>query len=218
MKTLVESIFGNNVANDPNITDLRVATDYIVEKLENVLKMKAINVDTDKHPEDKVWKSGKWAFAYAPASVSAGLGSIIFLQYNYDYVADTTAEYSEFMTNPIRFFVRFDDVRNEIIFNGVGCEAYADFEYQVGVDLTSNAIPHDTPIKDISFNTNTKNIVNFIINCFVDFKNLVDGGSFDKMIENLYLKNVGRKGNKTRQLEQDAVSELHKNFRKIIKK
>jgi hypothetical protein len=217
MKTLVESIFGNNIASDPNITDVEVAVEYVVEKLEKALKMKAINVMTDKNPEDKVWKDGAWCLSFSPAGY-ADVASIIYLQYNYNYVADRTAEYSEAITCPIRFFVRIDEARDEIILKDIGCEAYTDYEYQVGVDILDDAIPHDTPIKDIRFNTNTKNIVTFIINCFTDFKDLVDRGAFEKMVEDLYLKNIGNRGGKSRQLEQDAVSELHKNFRKIIKK
>ena len=86
MKSLVESIFGGNISNNPNITDMQTAFDHVVNMLEKELNMKCIDGMIMSHDTvNKIWGGdNKWRLVKVYTRIkNDGLSMFtVYLQFN----------------------------------------------------------------------------------------------------------------------------------------
>jgi len=218
MKTLVESLFGDNITNNVNVTTVEDAEKVVVTELEHALKMKCLNVATSSTVEQSViWRKGKWTLAIYP--MSAGYVSTnIYLQYNLDWpIHIKPGKEVETSTFSIRFLIRISPWRdNQVILKEIGSEVYEGFNYESATAILDTSIPHHTRLKDVIFNTNTQDIVKFLGECFAKFKFDVEKEVFNEVFRHLYAKQI-TKGQTRRKHDNLAAHELLRVFNIIVK-
>lgn len=220
MKTLVESLFGDNITNNVNATTVEDAEKVVVAELEHALKMKCLNVATSSQSEQGViWKKGKWTLAIYPMSAdSLNVSTIIYLQYNLDWpIHIKPGESVETIPISIRFYMRISNWReNQVILKEIGAEVYKGFDYESGTGILDTSILHHTRLKDVIFNTNTLGIVKFLGECFVKFEFDVEKEVFNEVFRYLYCKHI-YKGQTSRKYDNLAAHELSRIIDTIVK-
>ena len=220
MKTLVESLFGDNITNNVNATTIEDAEKVVVAELEHALKMKCLNVATSSTVEQSViWKKDKWTLAIYPMSADhLNVSTIIYLQYNLDWPTRIKpGEEVETSRFSIRILMRISPWRNnQVILKEIGSEVYKDLDYESGTGILDTSISHHTRLKDIIFNTNTLGIVKFLGECFSKFKICVENDVFDEVFRHLYAKQT-TKGQTSRKHDNLAAHELSRIFNTIVK-
>ena len=218
MKTLVESLFGDNITNNVNVTTVEDAEKVVVAELEHALKMKCLNVAISSTVEQSVmWKKGKWTLAMYPMSAGA-VSTNIYLQYNLDWPNRIKpGEDVETSTFSIRFLIRISQWRdNQVILKEIGSEVYEGFNYESGTQILDTSISHHTRLKDVIFNTNTLGIVKFLGECFAKFKFDVEKEVFNEVFRHLYAKQT-TKGQTRRKHDDLAAHELSRIINTIVK-
>jgi hypothetical protein len=226
MKTLVESIFGDNVTNNPNVTTVQDAEKVVVDTLERCLKMKCLDIAESSQffpqlKQSMIWKNGKWALAMCPMDEdSQNVSTNIYLQYNLDwprYIKPEEKTKIETSNFSIRILIRISPWRNDqIILKEIGVEVYEGFGYESGTEILDTSISHHTRLKDIIFNTNTLGIVKFLGECFLKFKMYVENDVFNEVFRHLYAKQT-TKGQTSRKHDNLAAQELSRVFNTIVK-
>jgi len=218
MKTLVESLFGDNITNNVNVTTVEDAEKVVVAELEHALKMKCLNVATSSAAEQKViWQKGKWTLAMYPMDRQS-ITTNIYLQYNLDWpIHIKPGEEVETMSFSIKFIIRLSDWRdNQVILKEIGSEVYKDLDYESGTGILDTSIIHNTRLKDVIFNTGTQDIVKFLGECFSKFKFDVEKEVFNEVFRHLYAKQT-TKGQTSRKHDNLAAHELSRVFNTIVK-
>ena len=214
MKTLVESIFGDNIANNPEVTSLKTAGQLIINSIKKAIHDKNLIVMTnDSFPakEKDVWLRDKWILTYVE---SDNIDIVtIYLQYNNPY---TLYGYAEEDIYSIRLAIRitqsqFDD--ELISINDIDCEIFRDLDYQIGSAYRFGEIEKYTGLKNRYFNKNALEITKYFGKLFSDFKNSVSEGGFNEVFKYLYLHHYGT----GRYYDREASLNLNKVFNKLVK-
>lgn len=209
MKSLVESIFGDNIKSDINISelDINVACGIIVNSLENKLKIKCDD-DTGLYLNKSLWTDG-WHLIKTEFDLSTENLTIRFCE-NYKGVLisfDLVIQFSKSISrqdSPIYVFDIDVSVReNYKNFISTGIRGWVTIERY-------------TKLKDASFNSNFKGITKYVTDSFFEFKNLVDNDKAfetlkEKCYEHYYAKRK-EKGN----IEDDAIAILKKAIKNIM--
>lgn len=207
MKSLVESIFGDNIKNDINISelDINVACDIIVDSLENKLKIKCAD-DSNLYLNKSLWSDG-WHLIKTEFDL---LMENLTIRYCENYKGlfisfDLVIQFSRSRRdNPIYVYDIDVSIR----------ENYKDF---VSTGIRGwMTIERYTKLKDASFNSNFKGIIKYVTDSFSEFKNLVDNDKAfetlkEKCYEHYYAKRT-EKGN----IEDDAIAILKKSIENIM--
>jgi hypothetical protein len=223
MKTLQESLFGDNITNGVNVTTISAAEQVVIAGLENALKMKYVDVNSIQQSSflnKKLWAARNWTLAmYSDSKNKESDTTNIYLQYNLDWpplVYLKPGKEVETMTLTIRFIIRIGVYDNAPRLGSVECEVIEGFDYQVGTSMLDVAIEKNTRLKNIMFESNTQGIVKFLEECFTKFKWCVDKGAFDEVFRQVYVKNISG-GQVRRRSEHLAVEELSRLFNIIVK-
>lgn len=219
MKTLVESIFGDNIANNPVVTSLKTAGQLTMDSIKKDIHDKNLTVtvmtkDSIIAKEKDVWKRDKWILAYLELE---GFDNVtIYLQYNKPYTLDGYAEEDIYS---IRLTIRITQSQtdNELIsINDIDCEIFRDLDYldyQIGSAYKFGDIEKYTGLKNRYFNKNTLGISKYFGKLFSDFKKGVSEGDFNEVFKYLYLHNHGTGWS----YEREASQNLNKVFNKLVK-
>ena len=214
MKTLVESIFGDNITNNPEVTSLKTAGQLIINSIKKTIHDKNLIVMTnDSFPtkEKDVWLRDKWILTYVE---SDNIDIVtIYLQYNKPYTLDG---YDEEDIYSIRLIIRItqSQIYNEMIsINDIDCEIFRGLDYQIASAYRFGDIEKYTGLKNRYFNKNALEITKYFGKLFSDFKKGVSEGDFNEVFKYLYLHNheTGR------HYESEASRNLNKVFNKFIK-
>ena len=220
MKTLVESLFGDNITNNVNATTVEDAEKVVVAELEHALKMKCLNVATSSQSEQSViWKKDKWTLAMYPMSADRQqVSTNIYLQYNLDWpIHIKPGKEVETSTFSIKFIIRISPWRNnQVILKEIGAEVFSGVDYESGTQILDTSISHYTRLKDVIFNTSTQDIVKFLGECFAKFKFDVEKEAFNEVFRHLYAKQI-TKGQTRRKHDDLAAQELSRVFNTIVK-
>lgn len=214
MKTLVESIFGDNIANNPEVTSLKTAGQLTIDSIKKAIHDKNLIVMTkDSFPakEKDVWLRDKWVLAYLELDKIDNV--TIYLQYNKPYTLDG---YDEEDIYSIRLIIRItqSQIDNEVIsINDIECEIFRGLEYQIASAYRFGDIEKYTGVKNRYFNMNALGITKYFGKLFSGFKKSVSEGDFNEVFKYLYLHNheTGR------HYESEASRNLNKAFNKLVK-
>lgn len=214
MKTLVESIFGDNIANNPEVTSLKTAGQLTIGSIKKAIHDKNLIVMTkDSFPakEKDVWLRDKWVLAYLELDEIDNV--TIYLQYNKPYTLDG---YDEEDIYSIRLIIRItqSQIDNEVIsINDIECEIFRGLEYQIASAYRFGDIEKYTGVKNRYFNMNALGITKYFGKLFSGFKKGVSEGDFNEVFKYLYLHNheTGR------YYESEASRNLNKAFNKLVK-
>ena len=162
MKTLVESIFGDNITNNPEVTSLKTAGQLIINSIKKTIHDKNLIVMTnDSFPtkEKDVWLRDKWILTYVE---SDNIDIVtIYLQYNKPYTLDG---YDEEDIYSIRLIIRItqSQIYNEMIsINDIDCEIFRGLDYQIASAYRFGDIEKYTGLKNRYFNKNALEITKY---------------------------------------------------------
>ncbi len=213
MKTLVESIFGDNIANNPAVTSLKTAGQLTIDSIKKAVHDKNLIVIEDSFParEKDVRLRDKWVLVYLELD---NINNVtIYLQYNKPYILDG---YDEEDIYSIRLIIRItqSQIDDELIsINDIDCEIFRGLDYQITSAYRFRDIEKYTGLKNSYFNKNALGITKYFGKLFANFKKGVSEGDFDEVFKYLYLHNHGT----GRYYESEASRNLNKVFNKLIK-
>ena len=183
---IYEGIFGDNITNNPNVTDLNTAVSLLINSLEKELKMNCIHLDGKKEDDVKsIWKSNNFALT---ASRKSSNCYCIYLQYNRTEPSGVKeGEEAECMDISFRLYIEIVDYK-AVRLDEVGIDLFRDFSYVYGSCTQGYDIKEKGTLKDVYFNNNTTEILNYIVDRFKRFKNSVssDKTTYDKVCKNVY--------------------------------
>lgn len=219
MKTLIESLFGDNITNNPEVTSLKIAGQLTIDSIKKAIhdKNPTVTVMTNDSiiiKEKDVWRRDKWILAYLELEDFDNI--TIYLQYNKPYKPYTLDGYDDEDIYSIRLKIRItqSQIDNELIsINYIECEIFRNLDYQIGSVYRFGDIEKYTGLKNRYFNKNAIGITKYFGKLFGDFKKSVSEGDFNEVFKYLYLHNHGT----GRHYESEASRNLNKILNKLIK-
>ena len=209
MKTLVESLFGDNVKNTVNTSDLKTASDLLAQSLESKLKMDCLTIN-GSHKDPDIWEDG-WYLCRVSTDDST---EVIYLQNTIDVV-----EAYNNLTISLRMQVNLQRNDDDLYVDFLGIDVFEEFNYFIGYHVTGpQTFKQWTDLRDAHCTTNFEGILKYITNTFWTFKQLAEHGmTFEevkkKTKEHYFCKN----SRKRRTIEDEATKELMKTVKMVIK-
>lgn len=210
MRHLSESIFGDNIKSNVNISDIDTAVDLIVNSLESKLKLKCLTLN-DVYKDSDIWKEG-WHLYRIKNLIWDH--ETIYLQNSINIPESLSNE-----TLSIRFQVFIEQNRKDLYVSILGFDVFENYNIIARyVYKRRRPLTIWTSIQNAHLSTNFEGVLSYLINAFWTFKQFASHGiTFDeikkKTIEHYFCK-VKRKKER---LEDEVEKELDKAAKDIIK-
>lgn len=209
MKSLVESLFGDNIKSVVNTGDLKIASDTLVQNLELKLKMKCSTIN-GSHKDPDIWEDGWHLCRVSPDDFT----EVIYLQNTIDVV-----EAYDNLTIGLRMQVTLQRDDDNLYVDFLGIDVFEGFNYFIGYHVRGpQTFKQWTSLKDAYCTTNFEGILKYITNTFWTFKQLAEHGmTFEEVKKKTKEHYFCKDSRKRHKIEDEATKELEKAVKMVIK-